>query len=1234
MSSRAILRPLSPDTNSPSPSPPHHSAPAPTGQELLSSSSLTLGGGGGIGSSSLSKLRAVTFSAVTAKTHPPREKASRDNDDDDDDDDGGGSVLGALSSSPSPSPTTSLGTAAIPVIGLTPPQQENREGGLQRSSERADRSAEVGLSTPPRLTNTKLIADLNARIERLENLLLRACQALSEHAVSSSGGSGATVPTNNNNNNNKMKEQDEGGREKDREKGEKQNIAQEDDTTKNTKDEDENESTSVQLLQSIQRALITTSTTPSSSSSLEGSRYCLSPDVEAFLRVGKSAPAEAFRSVDTGVPRPIDREAWLEAHGASTQPIIVLDVTSMFRCQPSSAGAARAVARSPPSCISSSQPHVTSPGAPYHQGNSVALPPSQQHQGNRTETDPTTNEPASTQGRERPESRATCAVPERVGSVAAGEKTTPTSSFSHGETAPGSRDNGLTTTTTDTASGASATAVGSAPVHPSTNREEVLSQLSALQDEIQAARKLASDQQRRADLLEKENSLLRYRARKREAERLAVLRAEGRMGRATGSPSSASPTHPTAPAGSPGVTSLEAPSGDCLRPTSATTVSATATGEKGIAPPCRLAAFESCHSPDGLAGDPRHGPLHEAERRITEVEAFAEETAFDKEEELRHLRILMRFSELKKDSDELEGVRGELRSLAKEKFMLQREVREYASKMDDMKDCLEEVGGLLVAMLQQEEPAEQGRGGAQPHRRPPHLHHMDTIDRIKTLCEGVHVKLPDPSLSLAPTTSLEEADVEAGDRSIRPAREGERDQHCRGSVASHKESSPASPFGHHNRLDRNGTSGTTSRPSSPSQRPTPLPAGPQTEIPSRPGSSSPLACRDPLRGSSATGHCQQRPPPSGQRNYASTKRADEAREEDLDLLHTQERGANRRRLDEGEAPSSPMGVGCRRAATPSRRPPPPPAASHLHRHATLWDASSTVVEGGGRFGARNRPAGLGSSAWNILEEHAIDRSDNDEDEYEEEAEGGGGDDEDNRTSPLPPAPVRRPRSKRNKASRVTAGRAGDISRGGRVTGEGNDDDDDEDDAGPSRLQQAMQDARALAALLDRSRAVRDATTTNAALSRGSRSSSRGSGATLGTTTTTRGRAGTAQGRRRRSSSNAFQRDGDGSRETPGSLEQSCPSQQQRLPCSAADLTSSSSLSFSPAPARPSPSSQPSTRSSAKDHPYGAVWRDTGFIGRAVSNTRGGERRIGSGSGSGAGRRPLRPASATHSGSAY
>eukprot|EP00796_Vickermania_ingenoplastis_P001013 gene1013-604_t len=231
----------------------------------------------------------------------------------------------------------------------------------------------------------------------------------------------------------------------------------------------------------------------------------------------------------------------------------------------------------------------------------------------------------------------------------------------------------------------------------------ILHNVERLQEEIRSAQRLAGEQRKRVELLEKENRLLRYRQEKHKQERrLAYRSASG----------------------------CNYPARVPVFPPNASAMAA-----DGPGPSSSRAAAQPPDLSD-MVDDERMEKLLEGGATTTTDRG----AAFDKEEELRRLRILMRFSELKKDSDQLEITRERLNDIRQEQTRLQREVHQREVKATELKRCLEKVGDTLLTVLRSPQPVTEAE---------------DLVRRIMNDCRDVDVQLmPPPRFQGAPTSPV------------------------------------------------------------------------------------------------------------------------------------------------------------------------------------------------------------------------------------------------------------------------------------------------------------------------------------------------------------------------------------------------------------------------------------------------------------------------------------------------
>lgn len=82
-----------------------------------------------------------------------------------------------------------------------------------------------------------------------------------------------------------------------------------------------------------------------------------------------------------------------------------------------------------------------------------------------------------------------------------------------------------------------------------------------------------------------------------------------------------------------------------------------------------------------------------------EIPSSACASNFDKEDELRRLRILMRFSYLKKDSDELEVMKKEMKCVLQEHQRLQNVDKQNKAKIQEMQHCVKAIHEILCYIL-------------------------------------------------------------------------------------------------------------------------------------------------------------------------------------------------------------------------------------------------------------------------------------------------------------------------------------------------------------------------------------------------------------------------------------------------------------------------------------------------------------------------------------------------------
>lgn len=189
----------------------------------------------------------------------------------------------------------------------------------------------------------------------------------------------------------------------------------------------------------------------------------------------------------------------------------------------------------------------------------------------------------------------------------------------------------------------------------------MIKNVEQLREEIHRAQRCAADQRRKMELLEKENSLLRYREEKRLKDQKASMRS-------------------------------------ALTSSSLAPLSAAASASSG----------KPLEQEDHSLPPPSRPLLQATEQwKTIESELSADDAYFDKEEELRRLRILMRFSELKKDSDQLEAAKEQMDTLLEDHKNVRRELSKTLVKLEETKHCLQDVAGTLFSLLPADSPQDE-----------------------------------------------------------------------------------------------------------------------------------------------------------------------------------------------------------------------------------------------------------------------------------------------------------------------------------------------------------------------------------------------------------------------------------------------------------------------------------------------------------------------------------------------
>lgn len=203
------------------------------------------------------------------------------------------------------------------------------------------------------------------------------------------------------------------------------------------------------------------------------------------------------------------------------------------------------------------------------------------------------------------------------------------------------------------------------------DQADVCLQLDALKQQIHEASRMAAQQERTIHLLQQENSLLKHRERK-------GLLHDDAATRSSSTANTSSLSHVSLMKIDSSLQTI--PFNNSCKETAALKKEDSSVDEKQ-----RAKLFELL--------------MDERRRRQQELEAQESQSIFDKEEELRHLRILMRFSVLKKDSDELESTKEKLRVLWHEHSEAQRECMVHQVKCSEAKESLRTIGEAVLTAL-------------------------------------------------------------------------------------------------------------------------------------------------------------------------------------------------------------------------------------------------------------------------------------------------------------------------------------------------------------------------------------------------------------------------------------------------------------------------------------------------------------------------------------------------------
>lgn len=111
---------------------------------------------------------------------------------------------------------------------------------------------------------------------------------------------------------------------------------------------------------------------------------------------------------------------------------------------------------------------------------------------------------------------------------------------------------------------------------------------------------------------------------------------------------------------------------------------------------------------------------------------------FDKEAELRRLRILMRFSYLKKDSDELELMKNEMRSVLKEQTRIRNEDTQNKMKLQEMEHSVKNIHEIIryLLALQRQQDASNHQHSSQVSE-PRDREVTFFLQRVDSLCQSL-----------------------------------------------------------------------------------------------------------------------------------------------------------------------------------------------------------------------------------------------------------------------------------------------------------------------------------------------------------------------------------------------------------------------------------------------------------------------------------------------------------------